>query len=637
MRKNSILFAGIFALSLGFVGCNSDELEGAQSGDSQTQAMGTPIDFSAEFDTDVKKIVYGAIGPISAPILWMPNDKVRIYSPTGGVADGEQSGAYSASTTVNAATTKFAYDDTYVGVNTQIGKAATSTQSFYATYPETPVFEDGKVAFTIPVSQTLKTGTVDDGMKNVLLYAKEEGVNNSQPVSFAFKNIPTVIAVDLTGNDRVIKKIEIQATGTITGKPIAGTFTGNVGSDPTVGNFAAAGYAASATSDRVNVTPQASNGGAFINGILYIAIAPYEYTGLNVKFIADGYTYTISHTGTGIAPRKLYRLAKNGLDWMPITPVTPANSRDLGILVVSDVNPGSGLVQTRMIGYIPTSGDAGARAWKVCDIGDPEISRKLREGTVTEANKLSGVTAANALRAAGAVPLRFASGNLHIPSGLDPADLVLGGQGFIAPVEMATMDFGNGTSTGYGVGTLNNGFFGAGDPTGANQSTSYGPTGTDYARNLSISGTATDIARHQLGGKWRMMTALELAFLLEEVSTTALVGVTGRGTTTVLWADFTLQANYEQTKANPTNFFRDVPGQYGCNIISKLNNQSIYLPALGNRTGASYVGRTNPGLYWTGTYAGSIYSLRSFRTIPGYWSILSTNTYYGLPVRPVSE
>ena len=602
--KNSILFVGILALSFGFVGCNSDELESSQSGDSQTQAIGTPIDFSADVDSDLKKIVYGNPfgGGTSTPILWQHDDKVRIYSPTGGVGDGEQSGVYVATTAVDASSTNFSYDgeNTYLGGSVKIMQSDISPQSFYATYPEGSTFADGKVTFAIPANQTLREGTADDGMKNVLLYAKAEDADNSDPVSLTFRNIPTVIALNIADNDRVIERIEVRAMGAFIGKPIAGVFTGDVATDPATCDFATAGYTTSGTeSDLITVTPRAADGGDFKNGILYIAVAPYALDGLSVAFTdKDGATSTLIRT-TSVTPRKLYTIAGK-LKWQP------ANSKNMGILVRSDINPLTGLVMTRVIGKMD-----GTLAWEVNDNNTVKV--RTTETTPTALTVLAGSN-----------PLYFATGNLLIPSadgGVTPS----GEPAYIEPIDGTTNTV---STTDYGVGTLNGGYFVYGDPTGVK-----GYLAADLPLE-HISGTQYDIARATIGAEysdWRLPNAVEWGFLIEEIA----INTKSEGIYNIYWpslGDSDENKNtYESTYA-PYQTTTDYRGY----LIESSNGASIFLPALG----ANVSGRGGHGFYWSGSEYESdpgTGRARVFNIAPTWWNIFYNSIDSPFSIRPVSE
>lgn len=132
---------------------------------------------------------------------------------------------------------------------------------------------------------------------------------------------------------------------------------------------------------------------------------------------------------------------------------------------------------------------------------------------------------------------------------------------------------------------------------------------TTYGKLMSdIGGNATyDVARKQWGSSWRLPTKAEFKELLDEDNCT--------------W-EWTTQS-----------------GVNGYKVTSKVNGNSIFLPAAGYRGGSSLHGTGSYGSYWSSTPDGSSTSNAYYLGFTSgahdtYWYYRRS---YGLTVRPVSE
>ena len=277
----------------------------------------------------------------------------------------------------------------------------------------------------------------------------------------------------------------------------------------------------------------------------------------------------------------------------------PALSVDMGILVKSAVDARSGLVMTSVIGKTDKS-----LAWVIASDGTATVQTDAAAATALE----------------GANPLYWAMGNLLITDGV----------GAIVPTSTLTN-----TST-YGGGTWNSGLFGYGDFVGMITSS----RDLDYPIG-HISGTEKDIARVKLGGSWRLPTAIEWAFLIEEVATT------GKTDSTFSYADrfwpsmfgflpsplgieYGSQGSYSGPWQSATN-------RQGYLITSKSTNNSIFLPAVGSRRSSNFHGRGSRGGYWSGSQNKVSSFSRYFYFDSDGWGVEGQHRYYGFAVRPVTE
>ena len=127
---------------------------------------------------------------------------------------------------------------------------------------------------------------------------------------------------------------------------------------------------------------------------------------------------------------------------------------------------------------------------------------------------------------------------------------------------------------------------------------------TCYDIGSNISGTMYDVAHVKWGGKWRMPTSDNFQELIDNCKS-------------------------EWTKLNGVN---------GRKFTSKINGNSIFLPAAGYRRDGSLGHAGKGGFYWSATQ--SPYILHNayylyFRSKCAYWT--PDDRYYGRTVRPVMK
>ena len=629
MRQINTILSGLLALSLGFAGCSSEEPISSNGTTSGTSNTGTPVAFRVAFNTEgnseMKKLAYEG-GDRSNPttaIAWTANDRILVYS-SSSEDHSPVNGVYATDAMTSPA--EFAYVAELGSTEITWGDFSPA-QQFQAFYPANEVgdaittgFPDGKAQFIVPAKQYPKEEN-NYGMNNVLLYAATSATSQSDNVSFLFDNVVTVLELTVpSGNDKAIDRIEVRAKGANAGK-LAGTFTAKTaGANPATG-FSDATFDITDPMSVVTVYPPTEN---WTDGTLYIALAPYAYDGLAVTLVGPNGTDRIakiaSQEGTNVVSgHKLYPIKKASLNWKE-------NMVDLGLQVVSDMV--NGAIMTRVVGYFD---GANSRAWKICDakadMNPADYEAAMLSGAVPLANRLTGSEAIAAL--AGSNPVYFANGNLFYDSG---------SKGWhIDPVTKAS----NNTAT-YGIGTLSNGLFSCGDPTGADPSID-----DDDFPSAHISGTSYDIAHVNLDpdkigtiSGWRLPTALEFAFLIEELTKNA--GDAGRYHWINGYAS-TVSAFYNLNGASPwqgvisTNPTKN--GNEGLIINSILTNNEIFLPAtgIGQKSGYPIIAyRSNVGYYWSGSFhstghARSLYAASN--SISQYYNQLN----FCFAVRPVWE
>ena len=142
-------------------------------------------------------------------------------------------------------------------------------------------------------------------------------------------------------------------------------------------------------------------------------------------------------------------------------------------------------------------------------------------------------------------------------------------------------------------------------------SATYDPlhNGTGSYDNLdtNISGTQYDAARRNLGGYWRMPT----------------------------------KAEFEELRSNCKWQWVTINGQTGYRLISKINGNSIFLPAAGYRNGTSLSSTSSYGFYYSSVPEGATdsraYGLEFHSSGSNVTVSYGINfyRYYGLPIRPV--
>ena len=124
-----------------------------------------------------------------------------------------------------------------------------------------------------------------------------------------------------------------------------------------------------------------------------------------------------------------------------------------------------------------------------------------------------------------------------------------------------------------------------------------------------ISGTAFDVAHVKLGGTWRMPTNVE-------------------------WSELLSYCKWNYIKYNGIN---------GCLVISKSNNNSIFLPAAGYRDYDKLLDADKNGHYWSSSLCDFIYDAWGLYFVSDGGQYIDSRTYnqryrsYGLSVRAVCE
>ena len=167
-------------------------------------------------------------------------------------------------------------------------------------------------------------------------------------------------------------------------------------------------------------------------------------------------------------------------------------------------------------------------------------------------------------------------------------------------VKWATCNVGASSPEGYGS------YFAWGETATKTTYTYTGENSKTYGKSFgNISGnSAYDAARANWGSSWRLPTEAEFQELIDNCTWT--------------WT------TYNGTK--------------GYKVVSKKNNNSIFLPAAGSRIGASPSGAGEYGDYWSSTPCGSGTSNAYYLFFySGYHRVSWDYRYLGHSVRPVSE
>ena len=250
----------------------------------------------------------------------------------------------------------------------------------------------------------------------------------------------------------------------------------------------------------------------------------------------------------------------------------------------------------------PQATGVGAPAQSV-DLGVRVVSHVADDGTVTTIAIGRADDAEFMAAHPTAKPLYFATGNLYIDKTT--------GAGRI----------GTGTEDDLG---LNDGLFGLADTTGAKTSTNL----EDYPSahfSEGVSGNpAYDIARAKLGDNWRLPTAEEFAFLVEQPVTTGIETVHNR-------------LSLDGYSIGEHSFWNGSPA--GIILISRITGfreKSIFLPAMGYRSESGFNRRDKFGYYWLGSKCGGDFAC--YFLFDGIlWNVAYEYRYRGFAVRPVSE
>ena len=593
MRKINMILSGFFVLSLGFVGCNSEEAVGSEG---TTTTTGTPVDFSATLnteDSEMKKLAYGTENGGSTPINWTSNDRIRIHSSF--VNEGSPvrvEGIYT--TDAIGASAKFTH---VAGGGTEItwAKNFSHGQEFKAFYPASSITgftSNGRAQFTVPNRQypTAENGM---GMDNVVLYAATSAMSESN-IALTFNNVVTVLQLDIPlsedeyGDEIVIENIKVTAKGANADR-LAGTFTA-----PTEGANPATSFGTFTATDERNIVIAYPPTG-WKSGTLYIALAPYQYDGLEILITGtNGVSRIVSKEGFTIDSRKLYPIKKTQLEWR-------RSARDMAILVKSIPATGAsaGAIVTSVIGSADYS-----LAWVIDNTG-------VNPGRVSRKYDLDN-SSTDEIRAIleDATPLYFATGNLVISDG---SDGMTPGAAYIAYFDAITP----GAAQHYGQNTVNNGLFQWGVHDGV--SNTLTPTTA-----IHISGNPDyDIARNMLDGNWRLPTAIEWSFLME----------TQGSSVTTSWSSGTV--SYSDSHSNG-RFFNSLTN-YLFTVVD-INGEILYLPAMGTRSASgSNSGAASQGYYWMGTHCGSTTEARAINFAGNAWTLSRSNRASGIAVRPVTE
>ena len=126
-----------------------------------------------------------------------------------------------------------------------------------------------------------------------------------------------------------------------------------------------------------------------------------------------------------------------------------------------------------------------------------------------------------------------------------------------------------------------------------------------YKKEMSdISGTGYDAATVNWGGDWRMPTSTEMQELIDNCTWTWVI-------------------------QNGVN---------GYKVASKVNSNSIFLPAAGYRNGASHINANHSGVCFSSTpYGNDLKYARTLDFFDGSYNVSFSNRYDGLSIRPVRE
>ena len=577
MRKNKIYLYSLIALSMSIAGCSNE--------DKAPHQEGTHVAFNAEFSNEFKKLSYGettdesgATGRIT-PILWDAGDKVYIYSPTSASGAIPQTGLYTATPQLP--------NKTAADFNFQAGQRLTWSpalpQQFYSICPAgagsfVQVGGTDFIQVAVPRQQELSAEN-KWGMDNLVLYAAANVTEQTSRVSLTYDHVVTMLAVELDDATHTIAAVEIVGTGENAGK-IAGTFRGRLGAtiQDTENPITDFHMYEAEKSGKVKVQ--------FPDGLpnkqpFYIALAPFDLESLTITlFDTEGNAAQIVNT-SGITARRLYKINKDNLEWKP----APSTKVDMGIRVVNSY-AADGTITTDWIGHAD-----GSYAWDV-DVAGNGLYTVLTNTTVPQ----------------NAEVLYFADGNLFVDKD--------GNNPYVGLSKKSSSD---------------KCLFGWGDITGIAEE----PQLEKYPANVvaiprEISGGPHDIARVKLGGKWRLFTVEEMAFLMQG----RVVDDITTPTSSNMW--------------NRTNNYGTSNYQSGSQIWNQgltltsivaggdYTGNSIFLPAMGTRTGGSSYVDSNTHRYWSGSLGHNDNEAYRLWLQSHSWQIGGGDfRYNGLSVRPV--
>ena len=623
------------ATVLSLASCSSDEPVNNVLGD---QTVGEELTFSASRAEDAaKKTYYGTPNGSSIPVYWSNYDQIMVYSPavanekaqvaiynTVAIGDGRSTATFTYSDGETQAIAVPGGD----GLKRAIRANAAGKQDFYAYYPsDTDVDVNGVATYTIPSDQTQEARKVAaaDAGEDVSPYAasiaviKGKQVLGLESIDLMFYDIMNVLRLTVkNSNNYTINGI------TVTSADVSRQYvSGEVKVTPS-GNatFTTAVSATDETNSKKVVGVSASAQRATPTQVFNFYLMPQDYSGI---------TITVEYND-GVEDKKWEGTTKAFLEGtfkdVEVTilesedalPEEPTNAVFMGIMVKSIPFGTGGATTTQVIGKYDNS-----LAWMV-----------NAAGKVTSIHtKTTSTTAATVLE--GAKPLFFADGNMHIP--YNASQLSSGGKGYIDHISFETANVLE--KSGYGYDTKSYGLFMWGDPDA---------TGTPQFMNNSeihISGNPTyDIARKQLGGKWRLPTAIEWAFLIEEIATK------GKHATSVnrqFWSDaghtgYDMETNNKLTVA--VSPWQEVSKKYGYLIESSVVDRSIFLPAVDIRyENNAPNNRTYNGYYWSGSWYDNgghstqyvAHSRNFFFNNVRRWAVDYVSRRAAMAIRPVME
>ena len=595
MNKSKFLGAILSATALLTLGaCSGDEFASNENGQQADGRPAIAFDGTRSLE-ETKKTYYGTLEG-STVVFWSNADRITVYSPASARWTAQQ-GVYSSS---------FSYvSGDAIGWN--VGDA---TQDVYMYYPANSDYisgigaANGSATFEVPANQsamaTIRPTDASDGAHPLSFFMaarKNMTVSPGSPVSFTFNDFMNVLRMNITNPERyTIKSVKI--TSATANQRVAGKVTVTPITSSTFD------YNVTEGSNELTVNP--ASGTQSLGMFFYdMYLLPQNYT--------SGVTFTITYDDGVDANKELTRTTSSFQQGTfreiavtipasePVTPivVVPENSVDMGIRVVSSINTTTGLVLTTWVGKAD-----GTKGWALN--GETGVVSDFNSNTVP----------------ANAKPLYFATGNMHIDKDATTAELKAGNMGYIEPITSAAavgaVDY---TSTSYGYDTKNYGLFYWGDPIASDT-----PHADLSGKNVNISGDIRyDIARKQLGNGWRLPTAIEWVFLMEEV-------IVPTGTLARSWSDYNGYAN--------NTFIRNDGSGFVSNVFTLTSTvtgftNSLYMPATGWHINA--MGRGSNGYYWSGSYGSTVDNARDFFFNTGYWGVGSGARLSAFAIRSVSE
>ena len=95
--------------------------------------------------------------------------------------------------------------------------------------------------------------------------------------------------------------------------------------------------------------------------------------------------------------------------------------------------------------------------------------------------------------------------------------------------------------------------------------------------------------------------------------------------------------DFQELYDNCKRSWVDVKGKKGCLFTSKINGNSIFLPAAGNYNCASLNGRGSNGYYWSASFNNSSYAYYLYFNSSDVYPQYNYGRYYGFSVRAVQN